>query len=72
MKFVIQIASVPDRDRAVAEIWFGEAMVAELHVVPDGTFELDIFARESSGPWFFDLESWLTALVDARSALEAR
>lgn len=69
MNFTIEIASVPDRDDVVAEIWWGDAMVAELHRGASGGAEIEIYATESNDPWSFDLASWLAALTEAQRKL---
>jgi hypothetical protein len=66
MNFTIELASVPDRDEVVAEIWWGDAMVAELHRGTTGGVEVEIYAAESREPWSFDLTSWLAVLVEAQ------
>lgn len=69
MNFTIEIASVPDRDDVVAEIWRGDAMVAELHRGTSGGVEIEIYATESHDPWSFDLASWLAVLAEAQRKL---
>lgn len=69
MTFTIEIASVPDRDDVVAEIWSGDAMVAELHRGTSGGVEIEIYATESHDPWSFDLASWLAVLAEAQRKL---
>jgi hypothetical protein len=69
MNFTVEIASMPDREDVVAEIWRGDAMVAELHRGARGGVEIEIYATESHGPWSFDLESWLAVLAEARRRL---
>jgi hypothetical protein len=69
MNFTIKIASVPDRDDVVAEIWLGDAMVAELHRGSVGSVEIEIYATESHGPWRFELSSWLAILAEAQRRL---
>ena len=69
MNFTIEIASVPDRDDVVAEIWWGDAMVAELNRGITGGVEIEIYATESRDPWSFDLASWLAALAEAQRKL---
>ena len=69
MNFTIEVASVPDRDDVVAEIWWGDAMVAESHRAAGGGFQLDIYPAESGDPWSFDLKSWLFALMEAQRKL---
>ena len=31
MEYAIQIASAPDREQVVAEVWYGEDMIAEIN-----------------------------------------
>ena len=69
MKFTIEIASVPDRDDVIAEIWWGDEMVGELHSGSSGVAEIEIYPRESHTPWSFDLTSWLAALAEAQQKL---
>ena len=60
MSFTVEIASVLDRDDLVAEIWLGDAIVAELH--RDN-------GNESGQPWCFDLSDWLAVLSEAQRKL---
>lgn len=69
MNFTIEIASVPDRDDVVAEIWWGDAMVAELHRRTTGGVEIEIYVADSHDPWSFDLASWLAVLAEAQRRL---
>jgi hypothetical protein len=66
MNFTIEIASVPDRDDVVAEVWWGEAMVAELQRGATGGVEIEIYPTKSHDPWSFDLASWLAVLAEAQ------
>jgi hypothetical protein len=70
MNFSIEIASVPDRDDVVAEIWWGDAMVAEVQCDASGSTKIEIYPTESHIPWSFDLTSWLAALAEAQLKLE--
>jgi hypothetical protein len=69
MNFTIEIASVPDRDDLVAEIWWGDAMVAELHRGASGATQIEIYPTQSRDSWSFDLASWLAALAEAQRKL---
>jgi hypothetical protein len=69
MNFTVEIASVPDRDEVVAEIWWGDAMVAELHRNTGGEVQIEIYPRESGSSWEFDLSSWIATLTEARRKL---
>jgi hypothetical protein len=69
MNFTIEIASVPDRDDIVAEIWWGDVMVAELHRGASGAAEIEIYPAESQASWSFDLANWLSVLAEAQRKL---
>ena len=69
MSFVIEIASSPDRDELVAEIWWNEQMVAELRRGGGTTTYVDVYPPPSAKPWSFKLEEWLQALNDAKTRL---
>jgi hypothetical protein len=69
MNFTVEIASVPDRDEVVAEVWWGDTMVAEMRRVK-GQLLIDIYPAESGAMWSFDLQSWLRALAEAQRRLE--
>ncbi len=56
MIFTIEIASVPDRDDLVAEIWDGSEMVAEVHRSSTSSkFEVEIYNNLHSNSWSFDI-----------------
>lgn len=69
MNFTIEIASVPDRRGVVVEVWWGDAMVAELHRCADGGVDIEIYPAEARVPWRFELASWLAALSEAQRKL---
>lgn len=69
MSLTVEIASVPDRDNVVAEIWQGDNMVAEMQRADDGRFVLEIYANRDSNSWAFDLYDWLTVLAEAQKRL---
>jgi hypothetical protein len=62
--FKIEIASVPDREKVVAEIWFGESLIAELNQEND---ELGIQLYSSKTA--FDFNDFLNALNVAKKNL---
>ncbi len=68
MSFVVELASSPDRDELVAEIWWNEQMVAELRKADGGPY-IDLYAAPSRRPWSFRLEEWLAAVKDAERRL---
>lgn len=70
MSFVIEVASIPDRDQLVAETWWNEHMVGELRRGADGTIYLDIYPAPSAKQWSFRLEDWLQAVEEATTRLE--
>jgi hypothetical protein len=69
MAFVVDIASSPDRDEVVAEIWWNDQMVAEIRQGADGNRYLDVYPSPSRTPWSFRLADWLDALKEAESRL---
>lgn len=69
MSFTVEIASVPDRDDLVAEIWQQDEMVAEIQRAPDGRFLLELYPCRNQKPWSFDLQDWMTALSEAQTRL---
>ncbi len=69
MSFSIEIVSVPDRGEVVAEVWWEDAMVAEIHHATSGEICLDIYSNKSNFPWSFDLQSWLDVLMEAKKKL---
>ena len=69
MSFVVEIASVPDREELVAEVWWDDEMVAEVQRTVGRGFQLDIYAKESREPWSFNLQDWLSVLAEAQRRL---
>lgn len=70
MSFVVEIASVSDREELVAEIWWEGGMVAEVQGTAARGFQLDIYARKSGEPWSFTLQNWLSVLAEAQRRLK--
>jgi hypothetical protein len=70
MSFVVEIASSPDRDTLVAEIWWNDQMVAEVRQSPDDSRHIDLYPSPSRIPWSFKLEEWLSAMKEAESRLD--
>ena len=69
MSFTIEIASVPDRDHLVAEIWFDDSMIAELYRADDKGLTIEIYPSTSHGALNFDLKEWLGAIEEAARRL---
>lgn len=69
--FVIQVASVPDRKRVVAEIWLGDRMVAEVRREPGEEACVQFYnAPPGQGSTDLPLSELVTALDFARKQVE--
>ncbi|MBN9352311.1 MAG: hypothetical protein J0H55_16650 [Chitinophagaceae bacterium] len=64
-KFKIEIASVPDRNNLVAEIWFGDTLIAEISQ-EEKKLEIEIYNEKGQK---FLLEDYLSAINEAASKL---
>jgi hypothetical protein len=69
MKHRLQVASVPDRDEPVVEIWVGDDMWCEIRLEDDRP-RVQIFSRENE-PWDFDLEEVRELLERGRQEVMA-
>lgn len=69
MSFTIEIASVPDREGVVAEIWWNAAQVAELRRGTGNDMIIEIYPAHATEPWSFDLGAFLDAVGDAKARL---
>jgi hypothetical protein len=63
-KFNIEIASPPHRDSLVAEIWFGESLIAELYQEYD-KLRIELYSSRTA----FDYNDFLEALTAAQKSL---
>ena len=70
MSLVVEVASSPDRDGLVAEIWWNNQMVAEVRRAPNGSRYIDLHPSPSRIPWSFKFEEWVAALKEAESRLD--
>jgi hypothetical protein len=70
MSFVVQVASYPDRDELVAEIWWNDRMVAEVRRGSGDIRYIDLYPSPSRIPWSFKLEEWLAVVKKAESQLK--
>lgn len=70
MSFVIEVASSPDRDELVAEIWWNDQMVAEVRRTGDGRRFVDLYPSPSGTPWSFVVDEWLDAIKEAKNRLD--
>lgn len=57
-KLTAQIASLPDRDNVVYEIYFGSDQVAEISNEPDEGLRIEIFTCPNGGSWNFDFSEF--------------
>ena len=64
-KFKIEIASVPDKENLVAEIWYVNNLIAEISQVK-GCFKLELYPTEKVK---FELEEYLIILKSAKKKL---
>lgn len=69
MKYTVEIASVPDREDAVAEIWLGDEMIAELARESSSKVVLEIYPNPNGCPWKLDFAEFLAAMEDAKKEL---
>ena len=66
--FRIVVSSPPDRERLVAEVWFGGEMVVEINQESD-QLRVEIYARESGEPWAVPFAEFIDALNQAKRRL---
>lgn len=66
--FHITVASVPDREELVAEIFFDDVQVAELNT-EFGDLLIELYPRPDRKAWCLDAEQFLQAVVEAKIAL---
>ncbi|MBK9929614.1 MAG: hypothetical protein IPP04_07045 [Saprospiraceae bacterium] len=64
-KFKIEISSVPDRENLVAEIWYGEFLVAEINQEQEN-LRIQLY---QSNKMQFDLNDLLKTLISAKNEL---
>jgi len=65
-KFLIEIASVPDRENLVAEIWYSDILVAEINQEKK-RLEIEFFQSKNV---VFDLEEFSNVLQMAKEKLK--
>jgi hypothetical protein len=66
--FKVEVASVPDREDVVAEVWFFDDLFAELRR-ENGVVRIQIYGLAKGGAWDFDDRELQTALEQARKKL---
>jgi hypothetical protein len=67
----ITIASPPDRDHQVAEIFLGDEQLAELHE-EGAELTVEIHPRRSGQPWALHVDALVGAIERARQRLRDR
>jgi hypothetical protein len=67
-KHRICISSPPDREKLVAEIFFGDTQWAELSQ-ERGALELEFYPRPDGGPWRIAYQGAVNALDEAKRRL---
>jgi hypothetical protein len=65
-EYKIEITSVPDRDRLVAEIWYDNKLIAEI-IQEQDDMEIEIYCEEERR---FYLTSFLNAIEEATQKLK--
>jgi len=67
----ITIASVPDREGLVAELWLGDEQVGEVSKATEGEFHVELYPAMAGTPWKFRLDDLVAALAEAKDRLSA-
>jgi hypothetical protein len=67
-QFEIQVASPPNREKCVVEIWHGQNQVCEVNE-EYGDPVVEIYPNPSGGPWLFDYSTFFETLQRALKAL---
>lgn len=67
-EFRICISSPPDRQRLVAEIFFGSEQLAELNSESD-ILRLEIYPRQNGQPWQLMFQDVVDSLKQAKNRL---
>lgn len=66
----VTVASPPDRERLVAEIFFGDVQWAEINQEQQ-VLEVEFYPRPDGKPWCMPLQAAMDALEDARRRFKA-
>ncbi|EIJ44236.1 hypothetical protein BegalDRAFT_3420 [Beggiatoa alba B18LD] len=71
MKLTVEIASVPDRDSVVAEIWSNDFMLAEIIQCDTGECIIELYPNrhENTGVWEINLDDFIQSLTTAKKRL---
>lgn len=65
----ITIASVPDREDLVAELWLGDEQLAEVSKDARGELSVELYSAPAGTPWKIHLDDLVAALGDAKARL---
>lgn len=68
-KFSIMIASVPELDYPVAEVWLGESIVAEIRY--EKGFQIQLCPAPGGKTWDFPFDELIDILQEAKEGLGA-
>ena len=69
--FRITLASPPDRDQLVAEVFVGSEQIAELNT-QTGLVTVEIYPRQDGSPWLLDCTQLVQVLTEAKGRLVDR
>ena len=67
----ITIASVPDREGLVAELWLGDEQLGEVSKDAQGDFRVELYPARAGTPWNVRLRELVDALGEAKARLGA-
>ena len=65
----ICISSPPDREKLVAEIFFGDSQWAEINQ-EQGDYQIEFYPRVDNNPWRIDFSNAISILNEAKQKLE--
>ena len=68
MKYDVTIASVPDRDQLVAEIWIEGILFGEVRTDALNTY-VELYSRPDGKPWTFECDRLSIILSEAKTKL---
>lgn len=69
MSLTVEIASVPDRDHWVGEIWDGPNMIVEIARREDGTPTIEIYPRRDAKSVKLDFAEFYSSLLEIKAKL---
>ena len=68
-KLTLQIASLPDREYVVAELWYGDVQWGELFQKQGSLLTLEIYPNPTGNPWAFEFNDVVEILAQAKCSL---